>query len=62
MLLMGVASPYWLRAINTAGTYLAQEPAPSQLLPSAGAEPHPGTDAIHDDEKIYMQPAAEATK
>jgi NADH-quinone oxidoreductase subunit M len=29
MLLMGVASPYWMRAIDTAGTYLAQEPAPT---------------------------------
>jgi hypothetical protein len=26
MLLMGVASPIWMRAIDTAGTYLAQEP------------------------------------
>ncbi len=62
MLLMGVASPYWLRAIDTAGTYLAQEPAPTELLPSADVEPHPGPDVIHDDEKMYMQPAAEATK
>jgi NADH-quinone oxidoreductase subunit M len=62
MLLMGVASPYWLRAIDTAGTYLAQEPAPTELLPSADVEPHPGRDVIHDDEKMYMQPAAEATK
>jgi NADH-quinone oxidoreductase subunit M len=26
MLLMGVASPYWMRAIDTAGAYLAQQP------------------------------------
>jgi NADH-quinone oxidoreductase subunit M len=26
MLLMGVASPIWMRAIDTAGTYFAQEP------------------------------------
>jgi NADH-quinone oxidoreductase subunit M len=26
MLLMGVVSPYWMRAIDTAGTYLAQQP------------------------------------
>jgi NADH-quinone oxidoreductase subunit M len=30
MLLMGVASPIWMRAIDTAGTYFAQEPAPIQ--------------------------------
>jgi NADH-quinone oxidoreductase subunit M len=30
MLLMGVASPYWLRAIDTAGTFLAREPEPVQ--------------------------------
>jgi NADH-quinone oxidoreductase subunit M len=33
MLFMGIASPYWLRAIDTAGTYLAQEPQP--LEPAA---------------------------
>ncbi len=62
MLLMGVASPYWLRAIDTAGTYFAQEPPPTELLPSADVESHPVPDIIRDDEKIYMQPAAEATK
>jgi NADH-quinone oxidoreductase subunit M len=30
MLLMGVASPYWLRAIDAAGTLLAREPEPVQ--------------------------------
>jgi len=35
MLLMGVASPYWLRAIDTAGTYLAQEPPPIEPVASA---------------------------
>jgi NADH-quinone oxidoreductase subunit M len=33
MLAMGVASPYWMRAIDTAGTYLAQQPA--QLAPAS---------------------------
>jgi NADH-quinone oxidoreductase subunit M len=33
MLLMGVASPYWMRAIDTAGTYLAQRPA--ELAPTS---------------------------
>jgi NADH-quinone oxidoreductase subunit M len=37
MLLMGVASPYWLRAIDTAGTYLAQEPPPVE--PAASISP-----------------------
>jgi NADH-quinone oxidoreductase subunit M len=32
MLLMGVASPYWMRAIDTAGTYLAEEP--TQFAPT----------------------------
>ena len=31
------------------------------LLPSADDEPHPNP-VIHDDEKIYMHPAAEAAK
>jgi hypothetical protein len=26
MLVMGIASPIWMRAIDTAGTYLAQNP------------------------------------
>jgi NADH-quinone oxidoreductase subunit M len=34
MLLMGVASPYWLRAIDTAGTYLAQQ-QPNPAEPAA---------------------------
>jgi hypothetical protein len=39
MLLMGVASPYWLRAIDTAGTYLSQQP---HISPAAEARvPHP---------------------
>jgi NADH-quinone oxidoreductase subunit M len=33
MLLMGVASPIWMRAIDTAGTYLAREP--EQVQPAA---------------------------
>ena len=39
MLLMGVFSPYWMRAIDTAGTDLAQQPVAS---PAAEARvPHP---------------------
>jgi hypothetical protein len=34
MLLMGVASPIWMRAIDTAGAYLAQEPP--QVQPADG--------------------------
>jgi NADH-quinone oxidoreductase subunit M len=42
MLLMGVASPIWMRAIDTAGTYLAGEsgrlqPAPAHLARPASA-------------------------
>jgi NADH-quinone oxidoreductase subunit M len=42
MLLMGVASPIWMRAIDTAGTYLAGEsgrvqPAPAHLTRPASA-------------------------
>jgi NADH-quinone oxidoreductase subunit M len=51
MLAMGVASPYWLRAIDTAGTYLAQEPPP--VGPAASISPI-GTET--------QTPAQEATK
>ena len=39
-LLMGLASPYWMQAIDTAGTALAQEPAPSAAATSSGLEIH----------------------
>jgi NADH-quinone oxidoreductase subunit M len=34
MLVMGVASPIWMRAIDTAGTYLAREPEQVQPAPA----------------------------
>jgi hypothetical protein len=39
MLLMGVASPIWMRAIDTAGTYLAGEP--EQIKPAPANLSHP---------------------
>jgi NADH-quinone oxidoreductase subunit M len=42
MLLMGVASPIWMRAIDTAGTVLAQEPEQAQ---PANADLHPAVSA-----------------
>src|SRR5439155_1360750 len=49
MLVMGVASPIWMRGIDTAGTYLAREsqqtqPAPANLsrpAPAAGSSRQP---------------------
>lgn len=38
-LLMGVGSPYWMRAIDTAGVHLAQEPA--QVAPAAATSEPP---------------------
>jgi NADH-quinone oxidoreductase subunit M len=52
MLAMGVASPYWLRAIDTAGTYLAQEPLPVE--PAASVSPI--------DTETQIPAAQEATK
>jgi NADH-quinone oxidoreductase subunit M len=62
MLLMGVASPIWMRAIDTAGTVLAQEPTPTEPLPSAQAEPRFGSDVIHTKETAFVIPATEAKK
>jgi NADH-quinone oxidoreductase subunit M len=41
MLLMGVASPVWMRAIDTAGTYLAREPRQIQPAPANLSHPAP---------------------
>jgi NADH-quinone oxidoreductase subunit M len=41
MLLMGVASPVWMRAIDTAGTYFAQEPPQVQPAPANLSHPAP---------------------
>jgi NADH-quinone oxidoreductase subunit M len=37
MLLMGVASPYWMRAIDQAGTSIAQVPAAFEAEPATSA-------------------------
>jgi NADH-quinone oxidoreductase subunit M len=39
MLLMGVFSPVWMRAIDTAGTYLAQEPQQTHPAPANLSRP-----------------------
>jgi NADH-quinone oxidoreductase subunit M len=62
MLVMGVASPIWMRAIDSAGTVLAQEPTPTEPLPSAEAEPRFGPDVIHSNEAVFVIPATEAKK
>ncbi len=62
MLLMGVASPIWMRAIDGAGTVLAQEPTPTEPLPSALAEPRFGPDVIHNKDTVFVIPATEAKK
>jgi NADH-quinone oxidoreductase subunit M len=41
MLLMGVASPVWMRAIDIAGTYLAGEPEQVQPAPANLGRPAP---------------------
>ena len=41
MLLMGVASPVWMRAIDTAGTYLARESQQTQPAPANLSHPAP---------------------
>jgi NADH-quinone oxidoreductase subunit M len=48
MLLMGVASPVWMRAIDTAGTYFAGEPQQVQPAPANLSHPAPaaGSGAI----------------
>jgi NADH-quinone oxidoreductase subunit M len=63
MLLMGVVSPVWMRAIDTAGTVLAEEPPPAQPAPSASTnEPRFGADVIHTNEAVFMMPQTEARK
>ena len=62
MLLMGVASPIWMRAIDTAGTLLAEEPPPAETLPSAQATPRFSTDVVHANEAVFVIPTTEAKK
>jgi len=45
MLLMGIATPIWMRAINTAGTYLAREPEQGKPAPANLSHPAPVTDS-----------------
>jgi NADH-quinone oxidoreductase subunit M len=66
MLLMGIASPYWMRAIDSAGSYLAQEPnqtqpADANLRPS---DPVTDSSAILNMENYQipgMNPEADRT-
>jgi hypothetical protein len=63
MLLMGIASPIWMRAIDTAGTLLAEEPPPAaEPLPSSEATPRFGPNVIHTNEAVFVLPATEAKK
>jgi len=39
MLFMGIASPYWMRAIDTAGTWLAQQPQLTEPAASGIIDP-----------------------
>jgi NADH-quinone oxidoreductase subunit M len=57
MLLMGVASPIWMRAIDTAGTVLAQEPTPAEPLPSTQAEPRSGPDILPANQAVFTTAA-----
>jgi NADH-quinone oxidoreductase subunit M len=48
MLLMGVFSPVWMRAIDTAGTYLAREPQPPQPAPANLSRPASAVSSVAD--------------
>ena len=48
MLLMGVFSPVWMRAIDTAGTYLAREPQQTQPAPANLNRPASAVGAVAD--------------
>jgi NADH-quinone oxidoreductase subunit M len=63
MLLMGVASPIWMRAIDTAGTVLSQEPEPVQPANANLYPPVPLIDSQIDsqvnlDAQTYEFPGA----
>ncbi|HTC76105.1 MAG TPA: proton-conducting transporter membrane subunit, partial [Edaphobacter sp.] len=45
MLLMGIATPIWMRAIDTAGTYLAREPEQVKPAPANLSHPAPVADS-----------------
>jgi NADH-quinone oxidoreductase subunit M len=62
MLLMGVASPIWMRAIDAAGTVLAQDPASTAPLPSARAAPQLSREVIHARTAALAVPRTEARK
>jgi NADH-quinone oxidoreductase subunit M len=59
MLAMGVASPVWMRAIDTAGTALAQEPASTEPEASANADSHAGIAAVRTNEDLMIVPVME---
>ena len=48
MLLMGVATPIWMRAIDTAGTYLARESQQAQPAPANLSRPASAVGAVAD--------------
>ena len=62
MLAMGVASPLWMRAIDTAGTALADGDAATAPQPSARANFHTGADVVRAGETIFTTSATEARK
>jgi NADH-quinone oxidoreductase subunit M len=57
MLLMGVISPYWMRAIDTAGTYLSQQPSASTA--AEARVPHPSQS--HREGWVEPAPIAESS-
>jgi NADH-quinone oxidoreductase subunit M len=62
MLAMGVASPLWMRAIDTAGTALADGAAATAPQPSARANFHTGAEVVRAGETVFTTPATEARK
>jgi hypothetical protein len=62
MLLMGIASPVWMRAIDTVGPILAGEPAKTESLPSTNAKAAFGPDFVHTDETVFVIPSKGAKK
>jgi hypothetical protein len=60
MLAMGVASPLWMRAIDTAGTAFAEGAAAAG--PSAKADIPAGPKVIQASETLFTTQATEARK
>ena len=57
MLLMGVFSPYWMHAIDTAGADLAEQPVPSEPLASYRVETRSYGDCAEAASHITFSPA-----